>query len=61
MKIIQFYFRNLPRAIWIAMPMVTAIYVLVNMAYFAVVSHMDMKASVAVAIVCILKIEKFNR
>lgn len=42
--------RNLPRAIWIAMPMVTIIYVLVNLAYFAVVSREEMLASVAVAV-----------
>lgn len=42
---------NLPRAIWIAMPLVTCIYVLVNLAYFAVVSRSEMLASVAVAVV----------
>lgn len=42
-------FVNLPRAIWIAMPLVTAIYVLVNLVYFAVVSRLDMLNSVAVA------------
>lgn len=48
----RFFFlnRNLPRAIWIAMPMVTIIYVLVNLAYFAVVSREEMLASVAVAV-----------
>lgn len=45
------YYRNLPRAIWIAMPLVTIIYVLVNMAYFAVVSKSEMLQSVAVAVV----------
>lgn len=45
-----FFDRNLPRAIWIAMPMVTIIYVLVNLAYFAVVSRDEMLASVAVAV-----------
>lgn len=44
-------YRNLPRAIWIAMPLVTGIYVLVNLAYFAVVSRNEMLASVAVAVV----------
>lgn len=42
--------RNLPRAIWIAMPAVTIIYVLVNLAYFAVVSRDEMLSSVAVAV-----------
>lgn len=46
----MFHNRNLPRAIWIAMPMVTIIYVLVNLAYFAVVSRDEMLASVAVAV-----------
>lgn len=44
-------YRNLPRAIWIAMPMVTIIYVMVNLAYFAVVSRQEMLSSVAVAVV----------
>lgn len=43
-------FRNLPRAIWIAMPIVTIIYVLVNLAYFAVVPKIEMLSSLAVAI-----------
>lgn len=43
-------FRNLPRAIWIAMPMVTIIYVLVNLAYFAAMSRDEMLGSVAVAV-----------
>lgn len=46
-----FSFRNLPRAIWISIPMVTIIYVLVNLAYFAVVSKDELLASVAVAVV----------
>ena len=41
---------NLPRAIWIAMPLVTGIYVLANLAYFAVVPRQDMLSSVAVAV-----------
>lgn len=44
-------YRNLPRAIWIAMPMVTIIYVMVNLAYFAVVSRQEMLSSLAVAVV----------
>ncbi|KOB79353.1 Uncharacterized protein OBRU01_00532 [Operophtera brumata] len=40
---------NLPRAIWIAMPMVTTIYALANLAYFAVVSKIEMGANPAVA------------
>lgn len=45
-----FRLRNLPRAIWIAMPMVTIIYVLVNLAYFAVLSRNEMLDSIAVAV-----------
>lgn len=43
-------YKNLPRAIWIAMPLVTGIYVLVNLAYFAVVSKTEMLSSFAVAV-----------
>lgn len=45
--------RNLPRAIWIALPTVTAVYVLANVAYFAVLSHDELKSSAAVAVVSI--------
>ena len=37
------------------MPLVTIIYVLVNLAYFAVVTKSEMLESVAVAVVSILK------
>ncbi|EDW45882.1 large neutral amino acids transporter small subunit 1 [Drosophila sechellia] len=43
-------YKNLPRAIWIAMPLVTSIYVLVNLAYFAVVNKPEMLSSLAVAV-----------
>ncbi|XP_077297327.1 juvenile hormone Inducible-21 isoform X2 [Arctopsyche grandis] len=43
-------YKNLPRAIWIAMPTVTAIYVLANMAYFAVISKIEMLGSTVVAV-----------
>ncbi|PZC77274.1 large neutral amino acids transporter small subunit 2 [Helicoverpa armigera] len=44
-------YKNLPRAIWIAMPMVTIIYVMANLAYFAVVTKTEMISSAAVAVV----------
>lgn len=43
-------YRNLPRAIWIALPVVTGIYVLANVAYFAVLSGVEMESSYAVAL-----------
>ncbi|KAK9870588.1 hypothetical protein WA026_008151 [Henosepilachna vigintioctopunctata] len=43
-------YRNLPRAIWIALPMVTSVYVLANVAYFAVLSGIEMESSPAVAV-----------
>jgi len=43
-------YKNLPRAIGIAMPVVTLVYVSANVAYFAVVSPQEMLASPAVAV-----------
>ncbi|XP_065345382.1 large neutral amino acids transporter small subunit 1 isoform X1 [Cloeon dipterum] len=43
-------YKNLPRAIWIAMPIVTLVYVLANLAYLAVVSPDEMLSSPAVAV-----------
>ncbi|CAG9771620.1 unnamed protein product [Ceutorhynchus assimilis] len=43
-------YRNLPRAICISMPVVTVIYVVTNVAYFAVLSRNDILSSDAVAI-----------
>ena len=42
--------RNLPRAIWIALPMVTGVYVLANVAYFTVLSGIEIESSPAVAV-----------
>jgi len=43
-------FKNLPRAIWISMPMITVIYTTVNVAYFAVLSVPEILESDAVAV-----------
>ncbi|XP_066256808.1 Y+L amino acid transporter 2 isoform X1 [Euwallacea similis] len=43
-------YRNLPRAIWIGLPVVTIVYVLANVAYFAVLSGVEMESSYAVAL-----------
>lgn len=45
-------YRNLPRAIYISLPLVTIIYVLANMAYLAVLTAAEMDASDAIAVVC---------
>lgn len=45
------FFRNLPRAIYISLPLVTFIYVLANMAYLSVLSPDAMMASDAIAVV----------
>ena len=46
--------RTLPLAIFIAIPLVTVFYVLVNVAYFTVLSPSQLLASPAVAVVRIL-------
>ncbi|KAL4234094.1 Y+L amino acid transporter 2 [Mactra antiquata] len=43
-------YKNLPRAIWISIPLVTIIYVLANIAYFSVLTPFDMLQSDAVAV-----------
>ncbi|XP_071522741.1 large neutral amino acids transporter small subunit 1-like [Panulirus ornatus] len=43
-------YKNLPRAIWVALPLVTVVYVLVNVAYLVVLSPSDILASNAVAV-----------
>ncbi|KAK2723332.1 Y+L amino acid transporter 2-like [Artemia franciscana] len=43
-------YRNLPRAIWLSMPIVTVIYVLANVSYLIVLSPHEMLSSNAVAV-----------
>lgn len=45
------HFRNLPRAIYISLPLVTLTYVLANIAYLAVLTPEAMIASDAIAVV----------
>lgn len=45
------YFRNLPLAIIVGIPLVTVCYVLVNVAYFTVMTPTDLLSSPAVAVV----------
>lgn len=44
-------YKNLPRAIYISLPLVTVIYVLANTAYCAVLNSQQMLASDAIAVV----------
>ncbi|KAL1124286.1 hypothetical protein AAG570_002055 [Ranatra chinensis] len=43
-------YKNLPRAIWIAMPIVTLVYLAANLAYFAVLTPDELLASPAFAV-----------
>lgn len=56
---INFIFRNLPRAIYISLPLVTGIYVLANVAYLGVLTPTEMLSSDAIAVVCHNKIQYF--
>lgn len=47
-------YKNLPRAIYISLPLVTIIYVFANMAYCAVLTPQQMIASDAIAVVIFL-------
>ena len=48
---LSFYFRNLPRAIYISIPIVTFVYVMANVAYMTIISPREMMLSNAVAVV----------
>lgn len=47
-------YRNLPRAIFISIPLVTFVYVFANIAYVTAMSPQELLASNAVAVVSIL-------
>lgn len=49
-KYIYFFFRNIPRSIIIAIPIVTALYVFMNLAYMTVLSQSEMMSTTAVAV-----------
>ena len=50
-KIYYYSYRNIPLAIMISMPIVTVLYLLVNVSYFSVMSIEDLLNSPAVGIV----------
>lgn len=58
-------FVNLPRAIYISLPLVTSIYVLANLAYLAVLGPQGVLASPAIAVVklsfILISLKKYNR
>lgn len=47
-------FVNLPRAIYLSLPLVTGIYLLANISYFAVLGPVGVRATEAIAVVSIL-------
>lgn len=47
--------KNLPRAVFISIPLVTVVYLLANVSYFTVVSPDELAESVAVAMVFLFK------
>lgn len=56
---VHFVFRNLPRAIYCGMPLVTIIYVLTNLSYFAVLNKDEMMNSFAIAVVSNFQVDYF--
>lgn len=44
-------YRDMPRAIYISIPIVTVVYVMTNVAYFTVISPQEVATSDAVAVV----------
>lgn len=49
--ILVYSFRNIPRSIIIAVPVVTVLYIFMNIAYMTVLSHTEMITAKAVAVV----------
>ena len=47
-------YRNLPRSIYLSLPLVTCIYVLANISYLLVLSPAEMLSSDAIAVVSLL-------
>lgn len=56
-----FTYRNLPKAIWISIILVTSIYVFVNIAYFTTVSPQEVLSGAAVAVVSKERYFKYER
>jgi hypothetical protein len=53
MFILMFYCRNVLRSVIIALPLVTAVYLMMNVAYMAALTVPEMVAAPAVAVVII--------